>query len=255
MAKDSPRFDPYEAVVADLKAKRAEIDAALAAIERYRTVGGGVGPTASLTVSAPTAAVSGAALPSMSATNSFYGLGFREAGPKQLSIAGRPQTAAEIWEALKANGFTTAHNNPPKTVHSAMRRREKTHGDVFIVGEGKWGRKEWYSEAELEDLKKSVCGMGGRDRRTHIERTKAGMQSALARGAKPGAPAIITAEKLEEVRGLISRGLSVSAIAKRFDVTPQTIYRNFDRAALKELRAQGAPRGTDSDDEKDRVVN
>ena len=91
---------------------------------------------------APTQAIA------MSEDSPFYGLGLREAGPKQLAIAGKPQLPREIWEALKATGFQTAHGDPVSATRSAMNRRAATHGDVFQVGEGKFGRKEWYSEEE-----------------------------------------------------------------------------------------------------------
>lgn len=73
----------------------------------------------------------------------FYGLGMREACPKQLSLAAKPQNPREIWEALKAEGYKTAHSDPVHAVNDALRRRAKTHGDVLLVGNGKWGRKEW----------------------------------------------------------------------------------------------------------------
>ncbi len=234
MAKDSPYLDPYEAVVADLEAKRAEIDAALAAIRRYRAIGAAAvaaTPVATIHTEAPAA--------TLSESSPFFGLGFREASPKQLAIVGKPQTVNEIWEALKAAGYQTAHNNPPNAVHTALRRREKTHHDVLVVGEGKWGRTEWYSEAQLDEIKKSVGGMGGRDRAAHVERTKAGMQRALERGAKPGAPPLITPEKLEEARQLIMAGVSVPEIAERFGVSKQALYNRWNRAELRDLREQG----------------
>ena len=76
----------------------------------------------------------------LSKHSAFYGLGLREACPKQLSLVDRrPQSASEIWEALKAECYKTAHTNPAHAVNHALRRRARTHGDVLPVGAGKWG--------------------------------------------------------------------------------------------------------------------
>ena len=89
----------------------------------------------------------------MSKHSRFYGLGLKEACPKLLSliVSRTPQTAREIWEQLKAEGWTSAHHDPVHAVHDALRRRAKTHGDVLLVGGGKWGKTEWYTEAQLDE--------------------------------------------------------------------------------------------------------
>ena len=71
----------------------------------------------------------------MSKHSPFYGLGLKEACPKLLSLSESktPQTPREIWEQLKADGFTSAHSNPVHSVNDALRRRAKTHGDVMLV--------------------------------------------------------------------------------------------------------------------------
>src|SRR5262245_36099251 len=86
----------------------------------------------------------------MSKHSPFYGIGLKEACPKLRSLVGGKTALSpgEIWEQLKAEGWTSAHNNPLHSVNDALRRRAKTHGDVLLVGSGKWGRTDWYSEAE-----------------------------------------------------------------------------------------------------------
>jgi hypothetical protein len=190
----------------------------------------------------------------MTKDSPFYGLGLREAGPKQLTIAGKPQLPREIWEALKAAGFQTAHGDPVSAMRSAMNRREATHGDVFLVGEGKWGRKEWYSEEELLLIKKSVGGMGGRDRAAHSDRTINGMLVARARGAKPGQPTKLPPEKIIELERMISEGKKVSEVARHFDIQPQTIYSRYKRKDLEALRARHEECSNDSGTRQLRVV-
>lgn len=217
--------------------ERAAIDAAIASIVRGMQ---GL-PAAPQTVS-PTpaieqpAVVKDRALPSISP---FFGLGLREAGPKHLSIVGKPQTAREIWLALDDAGYKTAHGDPVHAVNDAMRRRAKTHGDILLVGEGKWGRKEWYTEQQLEEIRKSMGGMGGRDRATHSEATKTGMIVARSRGAKPGQPKKLKPEDMKKIEDEIRSGRSVPLIARDFNVVPATIYNSFERGRLRELKAEG----------------
>src|SRR5262249_29578462 len=147
----------------------------------------------------------------MSPHSPFFGLGLKQACPKLLSLVGgkTPHTPREIWEQLKADGFTSAHHDPVHAVNDALRRRAKTHGDVLLVGAGKWGKTDWYSEAELEEIRKSMGGMGGRDRGDHIERTKAGMITARQRGARLGAVKKLSAEQVVELENMLRAGTTV----------------------------------------------
>ena len=168
----------------------------------------------------------------------FYGLGLKEAAPRQLQLYGNPQTPREIWEVLHSTGYQTAHGDPVSAVRSALRRRAKTHGDVLLVGEGKWGRKEWYSEEQLEEIQKSVGGMGGRDRASHSAATTRGMLVARARGARLGAQKKLSEEKLAEVEEMIRAGNPLYKVAKAFGVTPATIYNNIPRERIANLREE-----------------
>lgn len=266
MARNSPYSDPLDAAVAalglltpqspdDLKdieqaiigivrvrARRAQLPAAPKSRREVREVKN------SSETTAPLPAVA------MSEDSPFYGLGLREAGPKQLAIAGKPQLPREIWEALKATGFQTAHGDPVSATRSAMNRRAATHGDVFQVGEGKFGRKEWYSEEELVLIKKSVGGMGGRDRAQHSDRTIKGMLVARARGAKPGQPTKLPPDKIVELERMIADGKRVSEVARHFDIQPQTIYSRYKRKDLEALRAKGQESSDDTVSHQLRVV-
>jgi transposase len=231
-----------EETLADLLAKRpqtleerAAIDAAIAAVVRGMQGSGGRSDTPpTTTAEAPTPQQ----VPpkALSESSPFYGLGLKEAAPKQISIAGKPQFAREIWAALKAEGYQTAHSDPVHAVNDALRRRAKTHGDVLLVGRGQWGRPEWYTEEQLEEIKKSIGGMGGRDRGSHIERTKTGMAVAMARGARVGAASKLSAEQWLEVEQMLSEGTSPAEVATKYGIHRQSIYMRYNRIAIRELR-------------------
>jgi Helix-turn-helix domain of resolvase len=207
--------------------ERAAIDAAIAAVVRGMQ---GYVPQVNATVTVTPAATRVIDAKPMPEGNPFYGLGLREACPRQLEMIRKPQLPREIWEVLQSVGYQTAHGDPAGAVHSALRRRAKTHGDVLLVGEGKWGLKSWYTEDDLEEIKKSVGGMGGRDSAAHSERTKVGM--IVARPTK------LPPEKIVELERMISEGKKVSEIARHFNIEPQTIYYRYRREQLAALRAK-----------------
>jgi hypothetical protein len=179
----------------------------------------------------------------MSKHSRFYGLGLKEACAKLLSLVPekQAQTAREIWEQLKAEGWTSNHHDPVHSVNDALRRRAKTHGDVLLVGAGKWGKPSWYDDAELEEIRKSMGGMGGRDRGDHVERTKAGMATAKRRGAKLGAAKKLSTEKTNELLDAVRSGNTVAKIAKQFGISTASVN-NYARAegySLRQLRDEG----------------
>jgi transposase len=172
----------------------------------------------------------------------------KEAAPKVLSLSNKkPMVAREIWEALKAEGYQTAASDPVHAVHDALRRREKTHGDVLLIGQGRWGRPEWYTEEQIKEIDKSMGGMGGRDRGSHIERTKRGMTVAKSRGARIGAVSKLSEEQWADAERMLKEGKSPQQVADTFKVVRQTIYNRFGRDRIRELR--GLPKRERLDDE------
>ena len=180
----------------------------------------------------------------MSQHSPFYGMGLKEACPKLLLLFGEktgkiPQSPREIWEQLKAEGWTSNHHDPVHSVNDVMRRRAKTHGDVLLVSSGKWGRTDWYSEDELEVIRKG--GMGGRDKGEHIERTKAGMATARRRGARLGAVKKLTAEQANQLLDLVRSGMTKDKIAKQLGISTASVS-NYAKAygyTMQELRDEG----------------
>jgi putative DNA-invertase from lambdoid prophage Rac len=63
-----------------------------------------------------------------------------------------------------------------------------------------------------------------------IERTNAGLARAKAQGVVLGRPAALAAEQQVEVRKALSAGTSVSAVARQFSTSRQTIMRVRDGA-------------------------
>lgn len=118
----------YEQVLADLKARRAQLDSAIAAIEQM--IGGitsavpGVKTAESIDI----------------AEDAFHGMSIADATKKYLSMVKRKRSTKEIMEALEDGGLPSSAYN---TVYAVLRRREEQVGDIVKVGND-WGLAEWY---------------------------------------------------------------------------------------------------------------
>lgn len=173
--------DPYEIAAAPLRAKEArlvtELDAvrqSLAAIASARAAAGAPVTVSSATPDHPT---TGATL--VISQGKFKGMGLGEAAAKQLSESDRIElTAKQIWAAISAAGFSILSERPEQAVSWALRKRETKERDVILVGDGKWGMVNWYSQARLKELRASRNNASGRNHAEHVEKTKAGIANA-----------------------------------------------------------------------------
>lgn len=128
--------DPYEAVLADLQAKRDQIDQAIAALTSLR---GGV--SASSGAAMPNA---GAGAPIVETAGMYLGMSITDATKKLLALRKRTMGNADIARELQAGGLAMTSKDPVNTVGSVLTRRFNEVGDVVKVGRGVWGLKEWY---------------------------------------------------------------------------------------------------------------
>lgn len=72
-----------------------------------------------------------------------------------------------------------------------------------------------------------LCAIADFERALIIERTKAGMEAAKARGNFPGRPQAINGEMLEEALYLMRGGLSVGDTAIHLGIGRSTLYRSL----------------------------
>jgi hypothetical protein len=71
--------------------------------------------------------------------------------------------------------------------------------ESVVVGDGKWARKDFYTEERLVEIRKSVGGMGGRDRVEHGEH-EGRHDRCGQRGARIGQPKWFTEKRESRVR-------------------------------------------------------
>jgi len=137
MSTESQALDPYDIVLADLRAKREQIDKAIQAIEGIRAGAGISGGAVSPAVpSGPTAAPI--------APGDFLGMTIVDAGKVLLAKLRRPLTNGQLATAFKEGGLHLTSADPSNTIGTVMTRRFKEVGDVVKIGPGIWGLKEWY---------------------------------------------------------------------------------------------------------------
>jgi hypothetical protein len=124
----------YAAVLADLEAKRAEIDLAIAAIKAILRQTGSLAATAS--------PVPRLASLSQIPPKAFVGLSTSVAARRLLEMMQRRLTMKEILQGLQAGGLKP---NKYRNVYAILRGREAYQADVINVN-AKWGLAEWNPE-------------------------------------------------------------------------------------------------------------
>jgi hypothetical protein len=125
----------YEAVLADLRAQREELDRTIELIER-RLVGLGIAPTPDR------AAPRIDSEPREMASDTFFGMSIPDAIKKFLSMVKKKQPTTAITTALNAGGLQHTSKSFYSTVFTVLRRLEG-RGEIVRVGKD-WGLVEWY---------------------------------------------------------------------------------------------------------------
>lgn len=139
--------DPYALVLADLKAKRDQIDQAIILIEGFRGGGalGGIVPP-SLIGGAPT---------TQDAAGIYLGMSIPDAAKKALASQRKALGNAEIAKMLRDGGLVMRSADSTNTVGSILTRRFNQVGDIVRVSRGMWGLKEWYPNRNFKTAPKN----------------------------------------------------------------------------------------------------
>jgi hypothetical protein len=123
----------YEAVLADLEARKAQLEATIAGIRLLvgqPGIGPGGGPTGgggSYSGGAP-------------AHDAFIGMSIPEAAKKHLTAVRKKLSTQELMTAMQAGGLPESKYS---TVYAILRRRENQVGDIINM-KGDWALQEWY---------------------------------------------------------------------------------------------------------------
>jgi hypothetical protein len=146
-----------------------------------------------------------------------------------------PMTTREMWTELEADGFPKTASDPAKNIGWDLKQRASKLGDVLLVGGGRWGMRDWYTDEEVEQLKREQGGMAGRDSSVHREKTREGMAAIQAQGVRIGAAKKMTPEVQDRARLLIAQGCTVGEAAKELGVSKGALYLyGITRTKIKE---------------------
>jgi hypothetical protein len=223
-----------EALLAEQRAIKAAAEADIAALERALALAQGrsspIKSAESPETQASIHAKSAESPPILSSEprkGRFWGLAKPDALVKLLGDTGAPLSLREMSAILDAEGFPSTHEDPVKSVGWALKKRAEKVGDVLLIGSGKWGLCKWYTEDELDGLKRRLGGMGGRDRGEHSAKTRAGMAALRANGVLLGRRPGMTPERLDTIEQMILAQRKVADIAAEFGVSKASIYGYF----------------------------
>lgn len=124
----------YAAVLADLEAKRVELDSAIAAIKVLLRQTGSMAATTS-----PVPRISSL---SQVPPNAFVGLSISRSVRMLLEMTQRRLSVKEIQQGLETGGLKP---NAYRNVYSILRGREAYQADIIKV-DRRWGLAEWNPE-------------------------------------------------------------------------------------------------------------
>lgn len=161
MSDESQRVDPYEAVLADLKAKRDQIDQAIGAIEALRSGGPIVGSGNRASPVSQNVAAEEA--------GDYLGMTIADATRKLLATRRKALTNTEIVAALEAGGLVMTSADKLNTVGSILTRRFNQVGDIVRVARGTWGLQEWYGSRFKKKGSKAEGEQGNGNGATNAE--------------------------------------------------------------------------------------
>jgi hypothetical protein len=121
----------YEAVIADLEAKKAQIESAIQAIRLIAGMGTSAGSLG--------ASPSSNSIQSL-ASDAFLGMTITDATKKLLGMTKKKLSTQDVMKYLEQGGLPPIAYN---TAYGVLRRRQNQVGDILNVG-GEWALKEWY---------------------------------------------------------------------------------------------------------------
>ncbi len=161
----------YQAVLDDLKAKRARLDGLIAGIEAE--IGG---QSEGLSVVEPVPGGSTPGPMAMIHPDTFFGLSIIEAAKKYLKIVRRAQHTTAIADGLAKGGLKRPEDG---TLSSILVRATKGR-EVVKVGKATWGLSEWYPKPPKESKEPTK----GRRKRPGRPRKASQAKSPTAKKAK-----------------------------------------------------------------------
>jgi hypothetical protein len=151
MSTENMPQNAYAAVLADLRAKRAEIDNTIRILEGMA----GLNRADGSDTAQPVSMEGGPAEQGDDEAGAYLGMSITDAAKKLLGKRKRAMANPEIARELMAGGLALTSADPVNTVGSVLTRRFNQVGDVVRVARGTWGLKEWYPNRTFKPAAKA----------------------------------------------------------------------------------------------------
>jgi len=178
-----PNEIDYVAVLADLEAKRADIDKAIAGVRQLLSLGSEQGTSIN---------TERKDRPTQIRSDSFSHMPLPSAILKLLDMVKRPLSKSEVTTPLINGGFKTTSENFSSMVSTNLSRL-KADGELVNV-DGKWGLASWYPSTEKIQPKTGV------------------------KQKRDDAKSPLTMEQIERIKQLNTSGKPLNEIARELDV-------------------------------------
>jgi hypothetical protein len=169
--------DPYDAVLADLRAKKEQIETTIALLESLRAAGAAAATVPQRGIG--DAVMRGSKPPEAVGPGAFFGMTIHDAAIKLLRTHHREMQTTELVPELERGGIRLTSSDKVNTVGSILLRRFYTVGDLVRVGRGRWGLQEWYPGRKFPKGKTDENNKGGE----HPQNEVGNVQST--RGSNP----------------------------------------------------------------------
>jgi len=239
----------YTAILADLEAKKAALEAAIASVRAAMGAGllGQIGEGAAGLSSALAHSMSGGEVPD----GAFLGKSIPEGAKLYLEIVKKKQTTREIADALQKGGMESTSKDFPGIVLAVLGRARKAPKSAIVKVGNQWGLATWYPK-----------GVGVVAPNAPKKRGKKKQQKiAKATGQKPGskaetkpAPAAQPVPITEKKKGAGEQIMEMLQSKPALEFTPQQIAQQVGKPVsithlmlanlVRARKAEKTPRAT-----------
>jgi hypothetical protein len=143
----SQELTAYDAVIADLEARRDQLTSMIETLKQMKVLGAPLPPTVGA------GGVVRSQIDTDIAHDAFFQMPIPDAVKKYLGMVKQTKPLGVLCDALLAGGLKTAATNFKETVRSIINRNAE-----FVNVNGQWGLAEWYPQMRRE---KKTRGRGG----------------------------------------------------------------------------------------------
>lgn len=235
----------YVTFIADLEAKRALLDSAIASL-KAAVASGAIGPVSgsmeSSGLSVGTSLFHNGEIPA----GAFLRKSIPEAARLYLSTVKKKQTTKEIADALLEGGMETNAKNFEVTVGTGLYRVSNKTGEFVRLKGGAWGLSEWYPSAMRVSPEKREKHKGRKPRKSKPKEPKEPKVLMLPEKSQSTKAAEASSKKLsdrivEMLNGHPNQEFTAKELSEKLGVNAKVVAMMMATLAKKKLVRRPAP--------------